>query len=171
MQRALPKALTDYSTRELNTAFMAVVASDSVSMRTTPCDLWLSSGAMSQTGRQFCVAYLTHEPNVGVCNAPNGFDLLEHHIIRLVRAPHEVGYEECRAAGNTLRTMNEHLAPFAHGCLQQHQLIVVQAWKLHTWHNAEKLVFRQVDNTSLAVAKAMNGLKHMLVCMWYEVLE
>ena len=81
---------------------------------------------MSQTGRQACVAYLTDESNVGVCDAPYGFHLLEHLIIWLVRAPHEVGYEQCRAAGYSLRTMNEHLATFAHCCLQHHHLVVVQ---------------------------------------------
>ena len=80
------------------------------------CHLGLSGAAVSQTGRQFCVAYLTDESNVGVCD--------EHLVIWLVRAPHEVRYEQCRAAGHSLRTMNEHLAPFAH-CFLRHQHLAV----------------------------------------------
>ena len=63
-------------------------------------------------------AHLAYEANVGVCYTTYGFYLLEHLVIGLVRAPHEVCYEQSCATGNSLRAVDEHLASFVQRRLQ-----------------------------------------------------
>lgn len=63
-------------------------------------------------------AHLAYKANVGVCHAPYGFDLLEHLVVGLVRAPHEVCYEQSCAAGHSLGAVDENFASLIQCCLQ-----------------------------------------------------